>query len=165
MARDLGSTALQQTHSIHPSTSHWAALPVRRHDVRLTGLRIGHTRFTHMHLLLVLISSFPICQIIPFERGVHLRMQDFQKLHPVAILQLDFHDVTTGTPARAPQSLSALFSMVKVFVSLLLSNACARRLRALLEIQLDDDSTTASLTVRCPQRYLFFFFHGDQRRI
>ncbi|GFU05323.1 uncharacterized protein TNCV_3262671 [Trichonephila clavipes] len=25
---------------------HWAALPVRRHDVRLTRLRIGHTRFT-----------------------------------------------------------------------------------------------------------------------
>ncbi|GFW57269.1 RNA-directed DNA polymerase from mobile element jockey [Trichonephila clavipes] len=39
-------------HNIHPSTSHWAALPVRRHDVRLTRLRIGHTRFTHRHLLL-----------------------------------------------------------------------------------------------------------------
>ncbi|GFY11795.1 RNase H domain-containing protein [Trichonephila clavipes] len=38
--------------SIYPSTSHWTALPVRRHDVRLTRLRIGHTRFTHRHLLL-----------------------------------------------------------------------------------------------------------------
>ncbi|GFT73285.1 hypothetical protein TNCV_4600171 [Trichonephila clavipes] len=40
--------------------------------------------------------------------------------------------------------------------------ACARRQRAWLEIQLDDDSTTdsttANLTVRCPQRYLFLFF-------
>ncbi|GFY09378.1 putative RNA-directed DNA polymerase from transposon X-element [Trichonephila clavipes] len=27
---------LNKLHSIHPSTSHWAALPVRRHDVRLT---------------------------------------------------------------------------------------------------------------------------------
>ncbi|GFW95690.1 probable RNA-directed DNA polymerase from transposon X-element [Trichonephila clavipes] len=44
---------LNKLHSIHPSTSHWAALPVRRHDVRLTRLRIGHTRFTHRHLLLV----------------------------------------------------------------------------------------------------------------
>ncbi|GFS97747.1 hypothetical protein TNCV_2558971 [Trichonephila clavipes] len=36
---------LNKLHSIHPSTSHWAALPVRRHDVRLTRLRIGHTSF------------------------------------------------------------------------------------------------------------------------
>ncbi|GFW95738.1 RNA-directed DNA polymerase from mobile element jockey [Trichonephila clavipes] len=43
---------LNKLHSIHPSISHWAALPVRRHDVRLTRLRIGHTRFTHRHLLL-----------------------------------------------------------------------------------------------------------------
>ncbi|GFX88551.1 putative RNA-directed DNA polymerase from transposon X-element [Trichonephila clavipes] len=38
---------LNKLHSIHPSTSHWAALPLRRHDVRLSRLRIGHTRFTH----------------------------------------------------------------------------------------------------------------------
>ncbi|GFW31683.1 RNase H domain-containing protein [Trichonephila clavipes] len=43
---------LNKLHNIHPSTSHWAALPMRRHDVRLTRLRIGHTRFTHRHLLL-----------------------------------------------------------------------------------------------------------------
>ncbi|GFS77436.1 putative RNA-directed DNA polymerase from transposon X-element [Trichonephila clavipes] len=41
---------LNKLHSTHPSTSHWAA--VRRHDVRLTRLRIGHTRFTHRPLLL-----------------------------------------------------------------------------------------------------------------
>ncbi|GFT74581.1 putative RNA-directed DNA polymerase from transposon X-element [Trichonephila clavipes] len=43
---------LNKLHNIHPSTSHWAALPVRRHDVHLTRLRVGHTRFTHRHLLL-----------------------------------------------------------------------------------------------------------------
>ncbi|GFU37193.1 RNase H domain-containing protein [Trichonephila clavipes] len=43
---------LNKLHNIHPSTSHWAALPVRRHDVRLTRLRIRHTLFTHRHLLL-----------------------------------------------------------------------------------------------------------------
>ncbi|GFV35380.1 hypothetical protein TNCV_3204121 [Trichonephila clavipes] len=32
------------------------------------------------------------------------------------ILQLDFHDVTTGTPARAPQSLSPLFSQWSKFL-------------------------------------------------
>ncbi|GFW87109.1 RNA-directed DNA polymerase from mobile element jockey [Trichonephila clavipes] len=45
---------LNKLHNIHPSTSHWAAVPVRRHDVRLTRLRIGHTRFTHRHLLLAI---------------------------------------------------------------------------------------------------------------
>ncbi|GFX86954.1 putative RNA-directed DNA polymerase from transposon X-element [Trichonephila clavipes] len=43
---------LNKLHNIHPSTFHWAALPVRRDDVRLTRHRIGHTRFTHRHLLL-----------------------------------------------------------------------------------------------------------------
>ncbi|GFT97309.1 RNase H domain-containing protein, partial [Trichonephila clavipes] len=48
-------------HSIHPSTSHWAALPVRRHDVHLTRLRIGRLRFTHRHLLLG--ENAPECPI------------------------------------------------------------------------------------------------------
>ncbi|GFT23493.1 hypothetical protein TNCV_2017321 [Trichonephila clavipes] len=43
---------LNKLHSIHPSTAHWAAVPVRRHDVRLTRLRIGHTRLTHRYLML-----------------------------------------------------------------------------------------------------------------
>ncbi|GFV21150.1 putative RNA-directed DNA polymerase from transposon X-element [Trichonephila clavipes] len=50
---------LNKLYSIHPSTSHWAALPARRHDVRLTRLRIGHTRFTHRHLLLS--ENAPVC--------------------------------------------------------------------------------------------------------
>ncbi|GFU62075.1 hypothetical protein TNCV_4892931 [Trichonephila clavipes] len=32
---------LNKLHNIHPSTSHWTALPVRRHDVRLTRLCIA----------------------------------------------------------------------------------------------------------------------------
>ncbi|GFT91496.1 putative RNA-directed DNA polymerase from transposon BS [Trichonephila clavipes] len=48
---------LNKLYSIHPSISHWAALPVRRHDVRLTRLRIGHTRFTHRHLLLAFLGG------------------------------------------------------------------------------------------------------------
>ncbi|GFW82350.1 RNase H domain-containing protein [Trichonephila clavipes] len=50
---------LNKLHSIHPSTAHWASVPVRRHDVRLTRLRIGHTRLTHRHLLLG--ESSPVC--------------------------------------------------------------------------------------------------------
>ncbi|GFV60429.1 RNA-directed DNA polymerase from mobile element jockey [Trichonephila clavipes] len=55
---------LNKLHNIHPSTSHWAALPVQRHDVRLTRLRIGHTRFTHLHLLLgENAPEFPSCKV------------------------------------------------------------------------------------------------------
>ncbi|GFV36837.1 HTH_Tnp_Tc3_2 domain-containing protein [Trichonephila clavipes] len=45
-----GTLVLNELHSIHPSTAHWAEVPVPRHDDRLT--RIGHTRLTHRHLLL-----------------------------------------------------------------------------------------------------------------
>ncbi|GFR13309.1 RNase H domain-containing protein [Trichonephila clavata] len=43
---------INKLHCIDPSTSHWAAVQVRRPDVRLTRLRIGHTCLTHRHLLL-----------------------------------------------------------------------------------------------------------------
>ncbi|GFW64605.1 putative RNA-directed DNA polymerase from transposon X-element [Trichonephila clavipes] len=66
---------LNKLHNIHPSTSHWAALPVRRHDVRLTRLRIGHTRFTHRHLLLeLLVHSHDSCKkASQAERGPSVR--------------------------------------------------------------------------------------------
>ncbi|GFV68089.1 hypothetical protein TNCV_1873711 [Trichonephila clavipes] len=35
---------INKLHSIHSSTAHWAAVPVRRHDFPLTLLSIGHTR-------------------------------------------------------------------------------------------------------------------------
>ncbi|GFU50726.1 RNase H domain-containing protein [Trichonephila clavipes] len=34
-----------------PVTGAWPVMPLRRTDVKLTRLRIGHTRFTHRHLL------------------------------------------------------------------------------------------------------------------
>ncbi|GFR21699.1 putative RNA-directed DNA polymerase from transposon X-element [Trichonephila clavata] len=43
---------INKLHYIHPSITHWAAVPIRRPDDRLTRLRIGHTRLTHRHLLL-----------------------------------------------------------------------------------------------------------------
>ncbi|GFS86619.1 putative RNA-directed DNA polymerase from transposon BS [Trichonephila clavipes] len=78
---------LKKLHSIHPSTSHWAALPVRRHDVHLTRLHIGHTRFTRRHLLLgenapecpsCKDKSLPV-QIIRslFDETVNRNFQDF----------------------------------------------------------------------------------------
>ncbi|GFU07093.1 RNase H domain-containing protein [Trichonephila clavipes] len=37
-------------HSGKPVIGAWAVMPMRRTDVKLTRLRIGYTRFTHMHL-------------------------------------------------------------------------------------------------------------------
>ncbi|GFW07150.1 RNase H domain-containing protein [Trichonephila clavipes] len=39
-------------HSVKPVIGAWPVIPMRRTDVKLTRLRIGHTRFTHRHLLL-----------------------------------------------------------------------------------------------------------------
>ncbi|GFY11314.1 RNase H domain-containing protein [Trichonephila clavipes] len=39
-------------HSVKPVIGAWPVMPMRRTDVKLTRLRIGHTRFTHRHLLL-----------------------------------------------------------------------------------------------------------------
>ncbi|GFY03556.1 putative RNA-directed DNA polymerase from transposon X-element [Trichonephila clavipes] len=39
-------------HSVKPVIGAWSVIPMRRTDVKLTRLRIGHTRFTHRHLLL-----------------------------------------------------------------------------------------------------------------
>ncbi|GBO26962.1 hypothetical protein AVEN_69050-1 [Araneus ventricosus] len=39
-------------YSVKPSIGLWSALPMREFDVKLTRLRVGHTRFTHRHLFL-----------------------------------------------------------------------------------------------------------------
>ncbi|GFU61295.1 putative RNA-directed DNA polymerase from transposon X-element [Trichonephila clavipes] len=39
-------------HSVKPLIEAWPVIPMRRTDVKLTRLRIGHTRFTHRNLLL-----------------------------------------------------------------------------------------------------------------
>ncbi|GBM91740.1 hypothetical protein AVEN_270816-1 [Araneus ventricosus] len=38
-------------HLIKPRINMWSIIPTRVTDVKLTRLRIGHTRFTHKHLL------------------------------------------------------------------------------------------------------------------
>ncbi|GFU66096.1 RNase H domain-containing protein [Trichonephila clavipes] len=39
-------------HSVKLAIETWPVKPMRRVDIKLTRLRIGHTRFTHMHLSL-----------------------------------------------------------------------------------------------------------------
>ncbi|GFV23514.1 RNase H domain-containing protein [Trichonephila clavipes] len=46
-------------HSVKPVIGAWHVMPMRRTDVRLTRLRIGHTRFTHRHLFLG--EDAPLC--------------------------------------------------------------------------------------------------------
>ncbi|GFV81165.1 RNase H domain-containing protein [Trichonephila clavipes] len=46
-------------HSVKPVIGAWPVMPMRRTDVKLTRLRIGHTRFTHRHLLLG--EDAPLC--------------------------------------------------------------------------------------------------------
>ncbi|GBN15236.1 hypothetical protein AVEN_23040-1 [Araneus ventricosus] len=38
-------------HILKPAVSFWPCMPVRELDVKVTRLRIGHTLFTHRHLL------------------------------------------------------------------------------------------------------------------
>ncbi|GFV41067.1 RNase H domain-containing protein [Trichonephila clavipes] len=61
---------INKLHSIHLSTAHWAAVPVRRQGVSLTRLRIGHTRLTHRHLLQG--------ESRPFEFGLAIHQNDHQ---------------------------------------------------------------------------------------
>ncbi|GFT70118.1 hypothetical protein TNCV_2785401 [Trichonephila clavipes] len=71
MAGELGSTGhINKLHSIHPSTAHWAAIPVRRHDVRLTRLRIRHTCLTHRHRHLLLRESPPVCDFCQCDLSI-----------------------------------------------------------------------------------------------
>ncbi|GBO04775.1 hypothetical protein AVEN_3185-1 [Araneus ventricosus] len=44
-------------HYIKPSIGLWPVLPIRGADVKLTRLRIGHTRATHKHLLFGIMGS------------------------------------------------------------------------------------------------------------
>ncbi|GFW24232.1 general transcription factor 3C polypeptide 2 [Trichonephila clavipes] len=78
---------INKLHSIHPSTAHWAAVPVRRHDVRLTRLRIGHTRLMHRHLLLGEsppekdLKHCPYCDSVIFSSGRTV-LQHMKVEHP-----------------------------------------------------------------------------------
>ncbi|GBO18520.1 hypothetical protein AVEN_186312-1 [Araneus ventricosus] len=56
-------------YSVKPSIALWPALPMRELDVKLTRLRIGHTRFTHKHLIFG--ERVPVCPICHQNFTVH----------------------------------------------------------------------------------------------
>ncbi|GBL91052.1 hypothetical protein AVEN_184434-1 [Araneus ventricosus] len=56
-------------HSVKPSIGLWPILPIRQVDVKLTRLRIGHTRFTHKYLIFG--ERAPVCPTCHQNFTVH----------------------------------------------------------------------------------------------
>ncbi|XP_055932957.1 uncharacterized protein LOC129962980 [Argiope bruennichi] len=55
-------------HFVKPTIDFWPIIPIREVDVKLTRLRIGHTRFTHRHLLFG--ERAPICSVCNIDFSV-----------------------------------------------------------------------------------------------
>ncbi|GFV41845.1 RNase H domain-containing protein [Trichonephila clavipes] len=62
-------------HSVKPVIGAWPVMPMRRTDVKLTRLRIGHTPFTHRHLLFG--ERAPECPSCNVSYTVHHILIDF----------------------------------------------------------------------------------------
>ncbi|GBO29721.1 putative RNA-directed DNA polymerase from transposon X-element, partial [Araneus ventricosus] len=56
-------------HSVKPSIGLWPSLPIRQVDVKLSRLRIGHTRFTHKYLIFG--ERAPVCPTCHQNFTVH----------------------------------------------------------------------------------------------
>ncbi|GFW98585.1 probable RNA-directed DNA polymerase from transposon X-element [Trichonephila clavipes] len=69
-------------HSVKPVIGAWPVMPMRRTDVKLTRLRIGHTRFTHRHLLFG--ERAPECPSCHVSYTVHHILIDCQFLAIIA---------------------------------------------------------------------------------
>ncbi|GFT84066.1 RNase H domain-containing protein [Trichonephila clavipes] len=58
-------------HFVKPVVRAWLVIPMRRTDIKLTRLRIGHTRFTHRHLLFeVNAPECPSCKALYIVRHI-----------------------------------------------------------------------------------------------
>ncbi|GFT76744.1 probable RNA-directed DNA polymerase from transposon X-element, partial [Trichonephila clavipes] len=65
-------------HSVKPVIGAWPVMPMRRTDVKLTRLRIGHTRFTHRHLLFgERAPECPSCNVSYTVRHILNRLSSF----------------------------------------------------------------------------------------
>ncbi|GBN38832.1 hypothetical protein AVEN_265113-1 [Araneus ventricosus] len=82
-------------HSVKPSIGLWPILPIRQVDVKLTRLRIGHTRFTHKHLIFG--ERAPVCPTCHQNFTVHhilIECQSFKShrvdhFHPSSVTLQD----------------------------------------------------------------------------
>ncbi|GFX99276.1 RNase H domain-containing protein [Trichonephila clavipes] len=69
-------------HSVKPVVGAWPVMPMRRTDVKLTRLRIGHTRFTHRHLLLGEgAPECPSCKVSYTVRHILIDCPVFNNYH------------------------------------------------------------------------------------
>ncbi|GFU70095.1 RNase H domain-containing protein [Trichonephila clavipes] len=91
-------------HCVKPVIGSLPVMPMRRTDVKLTRLRIGHTRFTHRHLLLD--ENAPECPSLPpvwrsqIEAHKIHRGKRLEGLEKVNILTTIFYDrlcITVGS--------------------------------------------------------------------
>ncbi|GFT17577.1 RNase H domain-containing protein [Trichonephila clavipes] len=68
-------------HSVKPVIGAWPVMPLRRTDVKLTRLRIGHTRFTHRHLLFgERAPECPSCHVSYTVHHIFNRLSSFLTL-------------------------------------------------------------------------------------
>ncbi|GFV42898.1 RNase H domain-containing protein [Trichonephila clavipes] len=74
-------------HSVKPVIGAWPVMPMRRTDVKLTRLRIGHTRFTHRHLLFG--GRAPECPSCHVSYTVPLSNFRIKAQIPVVVLSLN----------------------------------------------------------------------------
>ncbi|GFU15215.1 RNase H domain-containing protein [Trichonephila clavipes] len=108
-------------HSVKPVIGAWPVMPMRRTDVKLTRLRIGHTRFTHRHLLFgERAPECPSCHVsytvhhilidcpvfnnyrITFFNSSHLTLPDLAELVPST------SSVTVASPSKSPPPNSVI---------------------------------------------------------
>ncbi|GFT31269.1 RNA-directed DNA polymerase from mobile element jockey [Trichonephila clavipes] len=107
-------------HSVKPVIGAWPVMPMRRTDVKLTRLRIGHTRFTHRHLLFgERAPECPSCHVSYTVRHILIDCPVFN-LHRISffhtsILTLsDLYVVTLHTSLQAVAVRIHVHSLVTV---------------------------------------------------
>ncbi|GBN71258.1 hypothetical protein AVEN_229706-1 [Araneus ventricosus] len=106
-------------HSVKPSIDLWPILPIREVDVKLTRLRIGHTRFTHKHLIFG--ERAPECPTCHQNFTVHhilIECPSFKshRVHHFHSSSVIFQDlVSTGVPIPRYPGISTPFQFTLPF--------------------------------------------------
>ncbi|XP_055950887.1 uncharacterized protein LOC129984975 [Argiope bruennichi] len=79
-------------HSVMPSIAMWPPLPIREVDVKLTRLRIGHTRYTHKHLIFGERAS--MCQTCHVDLSIKHVLIECPVYHPHRVSFFNTSSVT-----------------------------------------------------------------------
>lgn len=101
---------LNKLHSVKPVIDSWPPLPSRRQDVILTRLRIGHTRLTHVHLLLA--DSAPTCQRCKVEMSTKHILVECPSYASYRIRFYNYHNISLEKLLSCPHHHN-LFNFLK----------------------------------------------------